>query len=243
MDGCTPCSLFICLPPEDISNLSTWSLVSHTLVRHLWTHFPDICVIFIYLLFLSAWYSHSLHTDWIVCPQICHFVSGFPDARWSYHRELINLSLLQVTQDPRVVLPLRWDELVEDEGANLQLVFSSMAKQIQSLLAQRDTHLEVHMHILEWSFGIYPYCSHTWVKVKISGWDDSKKVCCIKCTYVSKVFFGTWILKLQEEVNYTNIYVLVYFGLTNYQIWYSRLFEISFFFSSNGRWMLLNVFK
>ncbi|XP_030253023.1 coiled-coil domain containing 88A [Sparus aurata] len=48
----------------------------------------------------------------------------------------------EVTQDPRVVLPLRWDELVEDEGANLQLVFSSMAKQIQSLLAQRDTHLE-----------------------------------------------------------------------------------------------------
>ncbi|XP_035528907.1 girdin [Morone saxatilis] len=48
----------------------------------------------------------------------------------------------QVTQDPRVVLPLRWEELVEVEGADLQLVFSSMAKQIQSLLAQRDTHLE-----------------------------------------------------------------------------------------------------
>ncbi|XP_008292576.1 coiled-coil domain containing 88A [Stegastes partitus] len=48
----------------------------------------------------------------------------------------------QVTQDPRMVLPLQWEELVEDEGADLQLVFSSMAKQIQSLLAQRDTHLE-----------------------------------------------------------------------------------------------------
>ncbi|XP_031159127.1 coiled-coil domain containing 88A isoform X1 [Sander lucioperca] len=48
----------------------------------------------------------------------------------------------QVTQDPRTVLPLRWEELVEVEGADLQLVFSSMAKQIQSLLAQRDTHLE-----------------------------------------------------------------------------------------------------
>ncbi|KAM9356819.1 coiled-coil domain containing 88A [Symphorus nematophorus] len=48
----------------------------------------------------------------------------------------------EVTQDPRVVLPLRWEELVEVEGADLQLVFSSMAKQIQSLLAQRDTHLE-----------------------------------------------------------------------------------------------------
>ncbi|KAM9376397.1 coiled-coil domain containing 88A [Pholidichthys leucotaenia] len=48
----------------------------------------------------------------------------------------------QVTQDPRVVLPLQWEELVEAEDADLQLVFSSMAKQIQSLLAQRDTHLE-----------------------------------------------------------------------------------------------------
>ncbi|KAM6924166.1 coiled-coil domain containing 88A [Xenentodon cancila] len=48
----------------------------------------------------------------------------------------------QVTQDPRMVLPLQWEELVEDEGADLPLVFSSMAKQIQSLLAQRDTHLE-----------------------------------------------------------------------------------------------------
>ncbi|KAM7389858.1 hypothetical protein PAMP_023808 [Pampus punctatissimus] len=52
------------------------------------------------------------------------------------------LSLLQVTQDPRMVLPLQWEELVEVEGADLQLVFSSMAKQIQSMLAQRDTHLQ-----------------------------------------------------------------------------------------------------
>ncbi|CAG5990265.1 unnamed protein product [Menidia menidia] len=48
----------------------------------------------------------------------------------------------QVTQDPRMVLPLQWEELMEAEGADLQLVFSSMAKQIQSLLAQRDSHLE-----------------------------------------------------------------------------------------------------
>ncbi|XP_067374002.1 coiled-coil domain containing 88A isoform X2 [Channa argus] len=48
----------------------------------------------------------------------------------------------QVTQDPRMVLPLQWEELVEVEGADLQLVFSSMAKQIQNLLAHRDTHLE-----------------------------------------------------------------------------------------------------
>ncbi|XP_022615860.1 girdin-like [Seriola dumerili] len=48
----------------------------------------------------------------------------------------------QVTQDPHVVLPLQWEELMEVEGADLQLVFSSMAKQIQSLLANRDTHME-----------------------------------------------------------------------------------------------------
>ncbi|XP_034067786.1 girdin isoform X3 [Gymnodraco acuticeps] len=54
----------------------------------------------------------------------------------------IAICIQQVTQDPRMVLPLRWEELVEFEGADLQLVFSSMAKQIQSLLAQRDTHLE-----------------------------------------------------------------------------------------------------
>lgn len=54
----------------------------------------------------------------------------------------IAICIQQVTQDPRVVLPLQWEELVEAEGADLQLVFGSMAKQIQSLLAQRDTHLE-----------------------------------------------------------------------------------------------------
>ncbi|XP_013858587.1 coiled-coil domain containing 88A [Austrofundulus limnaeus] len=48
----------------------------------------------------------------------------------------------QVTQDPRTALPLQWEELVETEGADLQLVFGSMAKQIQNLLAQRDAHLE-----------------------------------------------------------------------------------------------------
>ncbi|XP_056295947.1 coiled-coil domain containing 88A isoform X2 [Pseudoliparis swirei] len=51
-------------------------------------------------------------------------------------------SIQQVTQDPLMVLPLRWEELVEVEGADFQLVFTSMAKQIQNLLAQRDTHLE-----------------------------------------------------------------------------------------------------
>ena len=51
---------------------------------------------------------------------------------------------VQVTQDPRMVLPLQWEELRGLGGeAELELAFSSMAKQIQGLLAQRDTHLEV----------------------------------------------------------------------------------------------------
>ncbi|XP_030001608.1 coiled-coil domain containing 88A [Sphaeramia orbicularis] len=48
----------------------------------------------------------------------------------------------QVTQDPRMVLPLRWEELMEVEGSDSELLFTSMTKQIQNLLAQRDTHLE-----------------------------------------------------------------------------------------------------
>lgn len=48
-----------------------------------------------------------------------------------------------MTQDPRVVLPLQWEELVESESVDLQLVFNSMTKQIQNLLVQRDSFLEV----------------------------------------------------------------------------------------------------
>ncbi|KAM8848959.1 coiled-coil domain containing 88A isoform 1-T1 [Synchiropus picturatus] len=48
----------------------------------------------------------------------------------------------QVTQDPCMLLPLQWEELVELHSLDLQLVFSSMAKQIQNMLAQRDSHLE-----------------------------------------------------------------------------------------------------
>ncbi|KAM9511331.1 uncharacterized protein ACWYII_045825 isoform 3-T3 [Salvelinus alpinus] len=48
----------------------------------------------------------------------------------------------EVTQDPRAVLPLQWEELGVLEGVELQLLFGSMARQIQGLLAQRDTHLE-----------------------------------------------------------------------------------------------------
>ncbi|KAK6299197.1 hypothetical protein J4Q44_G00307070 [Coregonus suidteri] len=48
----------------------------------------------------------------------------------------------EVTQDPRAVLPLLWEELGGLEGVELQVLFGSMARQIQGLLAQRDTHLE-----------------------------------------------------------------------------------------------------
>ncbi|XP_067104446.1 coiled-coil domain containing 88A isoform X1 [Osmerus mordax] len=48
----------------------------------------------------------------------------------------------EVTQDPRMVLPLQWEELGGLDGAELQVLFVSMARQIQELLAQRDTHLE-----------------------------------------------------------------------------------------------------
>lgn len=42
-----------------------------------------------------------------------------------------------------MVLPLQWEELVESESVDLQLVFNSMTKQIQNLLVQRDSFLEV----------------------------------------------------------------------------------------------------
>lgn len=48
----------------------------------------------------------------------------------------------EVTQDPHMVLPLRWEELVEAESSDLVLIFGSMAKHIQNLLAQKDTYLE-----------------------------------------------------------------------------------------------------
>ncbi|XP_071268211.1 girdin-like [Salvelinus alpinus] len=48
----------------------------------------------------------------------------------------------EVTQDPRAVLPLQWEELGGLEEVELQVLFGSMARQIQGLLAQRDTHLE-----------------------------------------------------------------------------------------------------
>uniref|UniRef100_A0AAV2MJK6 HOOK N-terminal domain-containing protein n=2 Tax=Knipowitschia caucasica TaxID=637954 RepID=A0AAV2MJK6_KNICA len=47
----------------------------------------------------------------------------------------------EVTQDPHMVLPLQW-ELLEADHLDLVPVFNSMAKHIQSLLAQKDMHLE-----------------------------------------------------------------------------------------------------
>ncbi|MEQ2178788.1 hypothetical protein GOODEAATRI_017750 [Goodea atripinnis] len=57
--------------------------------------------------------------------------------------ELLFLFLmLQVTQDPRVVLPLQWEELVEAEGADLQLVFSSMVSRSDLFgIALRDARI------------------------------------------------------------------------------------------------------
>ncbi|XP_077465760.1 coiled-coil domain containing 88A isoform X2 [Stigmatopora argus] len=52
------------------------------------------------------------------------------------------ICIQQVTQDPRSVLPLRWEELQEVQDTDLKVVFGLMAKHIQSILAQRDTHLQ-----------------------------------------------------------------------------------------------------
>ncbi|XP_051505246.1 coiled-coil domain containing 88A isoform X2 [Myxocyprinus asiaticus] len=54
----------------------------------------------------------------------------------------IALCIQEVTQDPSAVLPLEFGDMCGLNGAELQSLFCSMAKQIQSLHAQRDTHLE-----------------------------------------------------------------------------------------------------
>ncbi|XP_067313377.1 coiled-coil domain containing 88A isoform X2 [Pseudorasbora parva] len=54
----------------------------------------------------------------------------------------IALCIQEVTQDPSAVLPLEFGDMCGLNGAELQTLFCSMAKQIQNLLAQRDTHLE-----------------------------------------------------------------------------------------------------
>ncbi|XP_056113261.1 coiled-coil domain containing 88A [Rhinichthys klamathensis goyatoka] len=54
----------------------------------------------------------------------------------------IALCIQEVTQDPSAVLPLEFGDMCGLNGAELQTLFCSMAKQIQNLLSQRDTHLE-----------------------------------------------------------------------------------------------------
>nr|XP_055034436.1 coiled-coil domain containing 88A [Misgurnus anguillicaudatus] len=48
----------------------------------------------------------------------------------------------QITQDPSAVLPLEFGDMCGLSGAQLQSLFCSMARQIQNLHVQRDTHLE-----------------------------------------------------------------------------------------------------
>ncbi|KAF5896022.1 RDS/peripherin-like protein xRDS35 [Clarias magur] len=52
------------------------------------------------------------------------------------------LCIQEVTQDPSAVLPLQYGEMCGLDGLELQTVLCSLARQIQSLLSQRDTHLE-----------------------------------------------------------------------------------------------------
>ncbi|GAA6064877.1 coiled-coil domain containing 88A isoform X1 [Tachysurus ichikawai] len=52
------------------------------------------------------------------------------------------LCIQEVTQDPSSVLPLQYGEVCALDGLELQALLCSLARQIQSLLAQRDTHLE-----------------------------------------------------------------------------------------------------
>ncbi|XP_031442766.1 coiled-coil domain containing 88A isoform X2 [Clupea harengus] len=54
----------------------------------------------------------------------------------------IAVCIQEVTQDPRAVLPLQYAELCGLQMEEIQSLFSVMAKQIQGMLSQRDTHLE-----------------------------------------------------------------------------------------------------
>lgn len=56
--------------------------------------------------------------------------------------------MFQVTQDPSAVLPLEFGDMCGLNGAELQTLFCSMAKQIQNLLGQRDTQLEVREELM-----------------------------------------------------------------------------------------------
>jgi len=62
--------------------------------------------------------------------------------------------MFQVTQDPSAVLPLEYGDMCGLNGVELQTLFCSMAKQIQNLLSQRDTHLEVRENNYEINYEI-----------------------------------------------------------------------------------------
>ncbi|XP_076877467.1 coiled-coil domain containing 88A [Brachyhypopomus gauderio] len=52
------------------------------------------------------------------------------------------LCIQEVTQDPSAVLPLQYGDVCELDSLQVQGLLSSLGRQIQSLLAQRDVHLE-----------------------------------------------------------------------------------------------------
>ncbi|KAK1804421.1 hypothetical protein P4O66_020446, partial [Electrophorus voltai] len=52
------------------------------------------------------------------------------------------LCIQEVTQDPSAVLPLQYGDVCALDGLQAQDLLSSLARQIQGLLAQRDAHLE-----------------------------------------------------------------------------------------------------
>ncbi|XP_053487045.1 coiled-coil domain containing 88A [Ictalurus furcatus] len=68
------------------------------------------------------------------------------------------LCIQEVTQDPSAVLPLQYGEVCALDRLELQTLLGSLARQIQSLLAQRDTHLE---RIAELSVQCEPVTSPT----------------------------------------------------------------------------------
>ncbi|XP_072519672.1 coiled-coil domain containing 88A [Salminus brasiliensis] len=52
------------------------------------------------------------------------------------------LCIQEVTQDPSAVLPLHYGDVCGLDAMDMQVLLGSLARQIQSLLAQRDSHLE-----------------------------------------------------------------------------------------------------
>ncbi|KAG9272472.1 girdin-like [Astyanax mexicanus] len=59
------------------------------------------------------------------------------------------LCIQEVTQDPSAVLPLQYGDVCGLEGVDMQVLLGSLARQIQTLLAQRDAHLERIVELCE----------------------------------------------------------------------------------------------